>query len=55
MRMINWTIILTAMLRTLSVQADYRTEELKIRALAELTNAPVVRNEKEQIVQYWCW
>ena len=50
MRMINWTIILTAMLRTLSVQADYRTEELKIRALAELTNAPVVRNEKEQIV-----
>ena len=48
--MINWTIILTAMLRTLSVQADYRTEELKIRALAELTNAPVVRNEKEQIV-----
>ncbi len=49
MRMI-WTVILTAMLRTLSVQADYSTEETKILALAELTDAPAVRNEKEQIV-----
>ena len=48
--MIKWTVILTAMLRTLSVQADYRTEESRIRALAELTNAPVVRSENEQIV-----
>ncbi len=43
MRMI-WTVIFTAMLRTLSVQADYSTEETKILALAELTDAPVVRN-----------
>ena len=50
MRRITWSIILTAMLGTLSVQADYHTEELRILALAELTNAPVVRNEKEQIV-----
>lgn len=49
MRMI-WTVIFTAMLRTLSVQADYSTEETKILALAELTDAPVVRNKKEQIV-----
>ena len=50
MRRITLTVILTAMLGTLSVQSDYHTEESKILALAELTNAPVVRNEKEQIV-----
>ncbi|MCE2436032.1 MAG: hypothetical protein J4F29_24430, partial [Candidatus Latescibacteria bacterium] len=50
MRIITLPIIFTVMLRTLSVQADYRTEESKILALTELTNAPVVRNEKEQIV-----
>ena len=50
MRRITLTVILTAMLRTLSVQADYRAEESRILALAELTDTPVVRNEKEQIV-----
>ena len=50
MRMIKLTVIFIAMLGTLNVQADYRAEELRIRALAELTNAPAVRNEKEQIV-----
>ena len=49
MRIITLPIILTVMLGTLSVQADYHTEESRILALAELTNAPVVRNEKEQI------
>ena len=50
MRMIKLTVILIAMLRTLSVHADYRTEESRILALAELTDTPTVRNEKEQIV-----
>ena len=50
MRRITLPIIFTAMLSSLSVQADYRAEESRILALAELTDTPVVRNEKEQIV-----
>ena len=52
--MIKLTVILISMLRTLSVHADYRTEESRILALAELTDTPIVRNEKEQIIARHC-
>ena len=48
MSAIKWAVIFIAMLDALSVQADYYAKETKVLALAELTDAPIVRNDKGQ-------